>query len=84
MHVEELNQRVLSLENASGGPLDGDKGDITVSGGVWILDLTLDDINTPVAAVDFDGNQALAFCIENRTSDPGSPATGQVWLRTDL
>lgn len=22
--------------------------------------------------------------IENRTSDPGSPVTGQVWLRTDL
>jgi hypothetical protein len=24
------------------------------------------------------------FVIENRTSDPGSPATGQIWLRTDL
>ena len=22
--------------------------------------------------------------IENRTSDPGSPAVGQMWLRTDL
>lgn len=22
--------------------------------------------------------------IENRTSDPGSPAVGQIWLRTDL
>jgi hypothetical protein len=24
------------------------------------------------------------FVIENRTSDPGSPATGQIWLRTDI
>ena len=24
------------------------------------------------------------FLIENRTSDPGSPAVGQIWLRTDL
>jgi hypothetical protein len=24
------------------------------------------------------------FVIENRTSDPGAPSTGQIWLRTDL
>ncbi len=24
------------------------------------------------------------FVIENRTSDPGSPATGEIWIRTDL
>lgn len=24
------------------------------------------------------------LAIENRTSDPGSPATGRIWLRTDL
>ena len=24
------------------------------------------------------------FVIENRTSDPGTPSTGQIWLRTDL
>jgi hypothetical protein len=28
--------------------------------------------------------QAVSFRLENRTSDPGSPATGQIWLRTDL
>jgi hypothetical protein len=27
---------------------------------------------------------ALRTVIENRTSDPLSPATGQMWLRTDL
>jgi hypothetical protein len=30
----------------------------------------------------FDGSAGLI--IENRTSDPGSPVTGQIWLRTDL
>lgn len=29
-----------------------------------------------------DGNDS--FIIENRTSDPASPAVGQMWLRTDL
>jgi hypothetical protein len=30
------------------------------------------------------GWTASAPVIENRTSDPGSPVTGQIWLRTDL
>lgn len=45
---------------------------------------TLDAITAPVAAVNFNGQQATTFLIENRTSDPGSPSTGQLWLRTDL
>jgi hypothetical protein len=45
---------------------------------------SLDAIPDPVASVDFAQQQALRFRIENRTSDPGSPAVGEVWLRTDL
>lgn len=45
---------------------------------------TLDAVPAPVASVSFNGQQAISFLIENRTSDPGSPATGQLWLRTDL
>lgn len=45
---------------------------------------TLDTIPDPVASVDFAQQQALRFRIENRTSDPGSPAVGEIWLRTDL
>jgi hypothetical protein len=45
---------------------------------------TLDTFANPVASMDFNQQQSLQFVIENRTSDPGSPATGQIWLRTDL
>jgi hypothetical protein len=45
---------------------------------------TLDTFANPVASLDFAQQQTLQFVIENRTSDPGSPATGQIWLRTDL
>lgn len=34
--------------------------------------------------VDFNQNQGLEFVVENRTSDPASPVTGQLWIRTDL
>lgn len=44
----------------------------------------LDGITAPNASVDFNGQQATSFRIENRTSDPASPAVGQIWLRTDL
>ncbi len=36
------------------------------------------------ADVDFNQHQGLEFVVENRTSDPGSPVTGQLWIRTDL
>lgn len=44
----------------------------------------LDGITAPNASVNFNGQQATSFRIENRTSDPGTPATGEIWLRTDL
>lgn len=34
--------------------------------------------------IDMQGNQLKSFRIENRTSDPASPAVGQMWIRTDL
>jgi hypothetical protein len=44
----------------------------------------LDEHAAPTAAVDFAGQEATSFRLENRTSTPGSPAVGQMWLRTDL
>ena len=45
---------------------------------------TLDAFANPVASLDFAQQETLQFVIENRTSDPGSPVAGQLWLRTDL
>lgn len=44
----------------------------------------LNQSDVPDGAVEFSKQQALQFVIENRTSDPGTPVDGQIWLRTDL
>ena len=41
-------------------------------------------VKDPDTNIDFKEKQALSLCIENRTDDPGSPATGRIWIRTDL
>lgn len=46
--------------------------------------ILLHELGAPTSSVDFDGQQAISFVVENRTSDPVSPAVGQIWLRTDL
>lgn len=52
-----------------------------LGGGDVIL---LNEFGNPTASVEFNQQQALQFRLENRTSDPGSPANGECWLRTDL
>jgi len=44
----------------------------------------LNELQNPDGSVQFNTKQALQLAVENRTSDPGSPVNGQVWLRTDL
>lgn len=56
----------------------------TLGLGAAALADTLDEVAAPVASVDINGQQMLNMRIENRTSDPGSPVAGQIWLRTDL
>ena len=34
--------------------------------------------------IDFQEKEALSFVVENRTTDPSSPVTGQIWFRTNL
>lgn len=55
-----------------------------VTGPFATLADTLDEFADPVASVNFNDQQAVSFRLENRTSDPGSPTGGQIWLRTDL
>lgn len=47
---------------------------------------TMSQFNTAVSDgnILFNDAEGLGFRFENRTSDPGSPTVGQVWLRTDL
>ena len=72
------NERILT---AGTGIVIVDSG---AGAAVTVSTNTLDTIPDPVASVDFAQQQALRFRIENRTSDPGSPAVGEIWLRTDL
>lgn len=44
----------------------------------------LDQMAAAAGPVQFAGYEAVGLALENRTSDPGSPSTGQIWLRTDL
>jgi len=48
------------------------------------ISIRLDQNAAATASVAFGQQQATGFRIENRTSDPGTPAVGELWLRTDL
>lgn len=56
-------------------------GDITTAGKAL-----LDDANAAAQRTTLGIGTAggVTLVIENLTSDPGSPTTGQIWLRTDL
>lgn len=61
--------------------MPGEDGEDATS---FVTPLRLDQVPPPLASVSFNDQQALSFRIENRTSDPGSPSVGSLWLRTDL
>ena len=65
---------------ASSGTNTGDQTSIVGISG------TMSEFNTAVTDgnILFNDEQGLGFRFENRTSDPGTPTVGQVWLRTDL
>lgn len=45
---------------------------------------SLSGLTAPSGSVNFNDQQATSFRVENRTSDPGTPTVGQIWVRTDL
>lgn len=65
------------------------------SAGVWVLfdvyenNLNHDALTNFLAtehktSATIRGESGTAIVLETRTSDPGSPVAGQIWLRTDL
>jgi hypothetical protein len=49
----------------------------------WLGDLTHIWSQAHIHDVYFTG-EAIAMRLENRSSDPGSPETGQIWFRDNL
>lgn len=45
---------------------------------------TTGNIDKKVTAPNVQTYVETGFTIENRITDPGAPATGQIWFRTDL
>lgn len=45
---------------------------------------TIGGTKTFSSNINLNGNQIISLVIENRTSDPGSPANGQIWFRSDI
>jgi len=58
--------------------------ELTGNGATTLHKHKLNTCDPPDGAVNFNQQQATALVIENRTSDPGTPVDGQIWLRTDL
>ena len=43
------------------------------------------NINNSIFSIDISGSTSTTqIIIENRTSDPTSPVSGRIWLRTDI
>lgn len=95
MVVSDITPSLLTVESAQDAigtilldtatvDLVYDDATPTVSANVIPGGIPLSSLGSPVASVQFAQQQALQFVLENRTSDPGAPVTGQVWIRTDL
>lgn len=78
--VEQTNTSYATGGGTATGTNTGDQTSIVGITG------TMAQFNTAVTDgnILFNDEQGLGFRFENRTSDPGSPTVGQVWLRTDL
>jgi hypothetical protein len=78
----ELN--VLSAHDLRFRTNDQDRVTIKSGGNVGIGTTDPSEKLDVEGNLDMNQNQVKNFRIENRTSDPASPAIGQMWIRTDL
>jgi len=83
--IAQFNTACTDADFATGGGTasgtnTGDQASIVGISG------TMAEFNTAVSDgnILFNDAEGLGFRFENRTSDPGTPTVGQVWLRTDL
>lgn len=76
--------RHLEMDDLASSP---DPADYLRGDGSWVAfvdTVAINDLKTADADYNMAGFQLVGLALENRTSDPGSPTTGQIWLRTDL
>ncbi len=80
MAAQPLESMVEDTTPQLGGDLDAANNNIddiaSIDGGGDAI-IVNDDL-------DFNQNNAINFCLESVSSDPGSPAEGEIWFRTDL
>ena len=79
----ELAAEVATLE-AADTALSADIAALTHNDSLGGLDGGTAGEYFHLTAAEYAGLVTNPLTIENRTDDPGSPAVGQVWFRTDL
>jgi hypothetical protein len=75
-HDQKGAHRIPMSGGSVGGATVSGSDPIVVTGSVVSFE--------PGSPVDFLDEEIVNVRIENRTSDPGSPSEGRIWLRTDL
>ena len=83
--VTEQTMADLRLYNRTNDPVAGTHqiGDLIVNSGILKICSTGGTPGT-FSKIFREGSECDGLIIENRTSDPGSPVTGQIWFRTDV
>ena len=98
-HVLAVNVDVPNWESAGAGDMlkstydsndDGVIADAQVANDITLTNITqitnraLDDLGAPDAAVDFAGQQATDFVLQNSATPPATAVVGKIYFDTDL
>ena len=80
------DEQIVDFEEKSLPVLNEELRQIDVdieNGDLWEESSSVVQLKT-ATDIDFQQEESKQFVIENRTDDPSSPVTGQIWFRTDL